>query len=301
MNYKVLVVDDDQLTHRILGDYLKLAGYQVLHAGNGIECLELLRECQPDLVLLDVYMPELDGFQTLDRIRREETFSGIPILFLTGIDLPNLKVKGLEMGADDYITKPFNPGEILARVKIAIRRSQRFKRNNAFMSGDLATVSLAELLQTMEIGKRSCTITLPDIPARILLDHGVITRVEQGRFTGEEAMKRAIFLECGRFEVTTDNAEGELRDQTLPTTSLLISCLTYMDELKRMLGSDTKADCYIDALAESALSRGDLAKMLPIRLKNLICLLDGDLKRNCEAVLQGIDEGTVLTSGSAMA
>ncbi len=301
MYYKVLIVDDDNLTHKILGDYLKLSGYKVLHASNGIEGLEMIRRHHPDLVLLDVYMPELDGFQTLDQVRKDEKLAGIPVLLLTGIDLPNLKVKGLEMGADDYITKPFNPAEVLARVKISIRKSHRFNRNNAFMSGDLSTVSLAELLQTMEIGKRSCTVTLPDIPARIWLDQGVVTRVEQGRFTGEEAMKRAMFLECGRFEVTTDEALEAHRHQPLQTTNLLLNSLACLDELKQLLGPEVKADCYVDSLVESALSRGDLARMLPLRLKNLICMLDGDLKRNCEAILQGIADGTVLTSGNAMA
>lgn len=300
MNYKVLIVDDDALTHAILGDYLKLSGYQVLNARNGIEGLNIIRSRQPDLVLLDVQMPELDGFQTLALIRKDENLADIPILLLTSHDRHNIKVKCLEMGADDYITKPFNPGEILARIKVALRHSQRYHRNNAFMSGDLATVSLAELLQTMELGKRSCTITLPDIPARIWLEQGIVTRVEQGRFTGEEAMKRTMFLESGRFEVTTDPLPLEQGYHPMATSSLVLNCLTYLDELTHLMGP-VSADSYIDSLLEGTIPHRDIREMLPLRLKNLLCLLDGDLKRNCETVLQGIASGTVLTSSDAMA
>ena len=252
MNYTVLIVDDDETTHEVLGEYLILSGYRVLNAYNGLEGLALLREQLPDIALLDVQMPELDGFQTLEQVRRDRKLADIPILLLTSLDRHNLKVKGLEMGADDYITKPFNRAEILARVKVALRRSRRFNRNNAAMSGDLTAIGLAELLQTMELGKRNCTIALPGIPARIFMDQGAVIRAEQGRFNGQAAIQRILFLERGWFEVTLDDLPSDLTGEPMGVTGLLLDTLTYLDELTRILGPLLDNTCLVNSMQEKA-------------------------------------------------
>ena len=99
---------------------LELEGHQVIEAHNGLEALEAVRTRLPDAVLLDVMMPELDGFETLRMLRE---FSNIPVIMLTAKGEENDKVYGLELGADDYITKPFGPRELSSRIKAVLRRA----------------------------------------------------------------------------------------------------------------------------------------------------------------------------------
>jgi two-component system KDP operon response regulator KdpE len=117
----VLVVDDEAPIQRFVRAELEAQGYQVLTAGGGAEALERVEDDRPDLVLLDVMMPEMDGFETLRRLRER---SPVPVIMLTarGGDLD--KVRGLRSGADDYVTKPFNPEELTARISAVLRRGQ---------------------------------------------------------------------------------------------------------------------------------------------------------------------------------
>ena len=117
----VFVVDDEAPIQRFVRAELEAQGYRVLTAGSGPEALERIEEDRPDLVVLDVMMPGMDGFETLRRLREH---SSVPVIMLTarGGDLD--KVRGLQAGADDYITKPFNPEELTARIAAVLRRSQ---------------------------------------------------------------------------------------------------------------------------------------------------------------------------------
>lgn len=115
----ILVVDDDANIARIIVRNLLLEGYQTLEARNGQEALECVRTTEPDLILLDVEMPLLDGFETLRRLRKA---SDIPVIMLTVRAEDADKIRGLELGADDYLTKPFNREELHLRVKAVLRR-----------------------------------------------------------------------------------------------------------------------------------------------------------------------------------
>lgn len=116
---RILVVDDEARMIGFIRMNLELEGFQVLEASNGLEALEIIRTSLPDLVILDVMMPELDGFETL-RILRE--FSNIPVIMLTAKGEEDDRVYGLELGADDYIAKPFSPRELSSRVRAVLRR-----------------------------------------------------------------------------------------------------------------------------------------------------------------------------------
>lgn len=117
----ILIVDDEARMRRFIQMNLSLEGYRVAEASNGLEALDKVRTDLPDLLLLDVMMPELDGFETLRYIR--ET-SSVPVIMITVRDDESDKVKGLELGADDYVTKPFSPRELASRIKAVLRRVQ---------------------------------------------------------------------------------------------------------------------------------------------------------------------------------
>ena len=123
----VLVVDDDPDVARFVEVNLRSAGYDVSVASNGEEALERAVELRPDLVLLDVMMPKLDGFEVAQRLRRDPRTSSSSIIMLTAKALSSDKVLGLSSGADDYIIKPFDPVELLARVKGTLRRAREMR------------------------------------------------------------------------------------------------------------------------------------------------------------------------------
>ena len=120
MEQTVLVVDDEQNIVNIIAFNLKKEGYEVLTAGDGEEAVEIVEKHQPDLILLDIMMPKMDGYEACRKIREKYN---IPIIMLTARAEELDKVLGLEMGADDYVTKPFGTRELIARVKANLRRS----------------------------------------------------------------------------------------------------------------------------------------------------------------------------------
>ncbi len=127
MKEKILVVDDEENIVEFLKTTLSKEGYDVIEAYSGEEAIEKVSSLSPDLVLLDVMLPGIDGFEVAKRLRQ---FSDVPIIMLTARDEDMDKIIGLEMGADDYVVKPFNPKELIARIKSIFRRvksSSKFK------------------------------------------------------------------------------------------------------------------------------------------------------------------------------
>src|SRR5919205_4232824 len=136
----ILVVDDDQRMRRLLRLNLEKDGYHVTSVEDGPAGLELAELEPPDLILLDVMMPQMDGFTFLQRLRE---FSDVPVILLTAKGEERDKVQGLDLGADDYLTKPFGPAELLARVRAALRRSRPGEEPPATIAvGDL-TINVA--------------------------------------------------------------------------------------------------------------------------------------------------------------
>ncbi len=128
MTEKILVADDEANIIKLLRLYLREAGYEVVAAHDGREALERFRAESPDLVVLDLMMPYLNGFDVCTEIRKD---SDVPVIILTARSDDVDKIVGLEMGADDYITKPFNPREVVARVKANLRRRDWDKTSSA--------------------------------------------------------------------------------------------------------------------------------------------------------------------------
>jgi two-component system alkaline phosphatase synthesis response regulator PhoP len=121
---RILVVDDDKEIVRLVRSYLEKAGYSVLVAYDGETALHSLRREKPDLLVLDLMLPDRDGWDITRLIRNDDHLAAMPIIMLTARVEDSDKIVGLEIGADDYITKPFNPREVVARVRALLRRSQ---------------------------------------------------------------------------------------------------------------------------------------------------------------------------------
>jgi len=132
---KVLVVDDDIKTVELVRLYLDRDGYQVLTAYDGVEALRLARESYPDLIVLDLMLPDIDGLEVCRTLRHE---SDVPIIMLTARTTDQDKLTGLDLGADDYVTKPFSPKELAARVRAVLRRLPGERGPEEIKSGELS-------------------------------------------------------------------------------------------------------------------------------------------------------------------
>jgi two-component system alkaline phosphatase synthesis response regulator PhoP len=137
---KILVIDDEANIVRLVRDYLEQAGYRVLTASNAETGLHVLRRETPDLLVLDLGLPDRDGWDLTRQIRADRQLANLPIIMLTARVEESDRIVGLELGADDYITKPFNPREVVARVRAVLRRT------NAGMMTFSRRISVADLI-----------------------------------------------------------------------------------------------------------------------------------------------------------
>jgi len=137
--FRILVVDDEERVLNFLRSKLTASGYEVLTASNGLEGLEQTQAQEPDLIVLDLAMPKMDGFEALKELR---SFSAVPVIILSARDANADKIRGLVQGADDYLPKPFNPDELVARIEAVRRRLEPAERRRILGSLSLGDVSI---------------------------------------------------------------------------------------------------------------------------------------------------------------
>lgn len=160
MNNKILVIDDDLAINELIKVNLELAGYKVFQAFDGIKGFALAKQELPSLVVLDVMMPEVDGFTVAQRIRKNSETAEVPILMLTALSQINDKVKGFDIGVDDYLVKPFEMEELLVRVRALLKRTAQIPTSAA--TRDLLSLGEITLLPeaySVEIGGKRAKLT----------------------------------------------------------------------------------------------------------------------------------------------
>lgn len=192
---RVLVVDDEQAIRELVGMGLRYHGYDVTTVANGRDALEAVRTARPDLVVLDVMLPDLEGFEVGRRIRRlDPAGAPLPVIFLTARDTTDDKVEGLRLGGDDYVTKPFSVEELLARVEAVLRRTGA--------GGDGSRLTFADLTldeDTREVwrGGQPVELTATEFrllhyllsnPRRVLSRRQILERVWDYTFEGNASV-----------------------------------------------------------------------------------------------------------------
>lgn len=160
----VLIVDDEEEMRLLVSMYLENAGFRSLEAEDGEEALALLSQHSVDAVLLDVMMPKQDGFAVCARIREQ---SDVPILFLTALGEEWDKVKGFKLGGDDYIVKPFSPGELIARLEAVLRRVRRGRENDGRLQ--FGALVIDEKGRTVIVGGEPVKLTLKEFELLLFL------------------------------------------------------------------------------------------------------------------------------------
>ena len=203
MGRKVLVVEDDAHVVRLARLYLEQDGHEVVSAGDGLSGLRLARESEPDLVVLDLMLPKLDGISVC-RILREE--SDVPIVMLTARAEVSHRLEGLDMGADDYVTKPFSPRELAARVRAVLRRTAREKAEAG--PSTLTCNGLEVSLLSRKVWVEGLEVAVTPTEFRIL----AMFMKEPGRtFTRDQIIDRVFGYDFDGFDRTIDVHISNLR------------------------------------------------------------------------------------------
>lgn len=185
---KLLVVDDDLSLLQLLSDYLTRAGYEVATAPDGSKALLMLKDDLPDLIVLDVKMPGLDGWQTLERIRE---VTRVPVIMLTALgDEPHV-LRGFALGADDYVAKPFSFAQLAARINAVLKRVQRVEKSTILRVGDLVVdIEAHRVRRGNQLIKLTPTefkllVALMEEPGRVLSPRQLVVRVWGPEYAGD--------------------------------------------------------------------------------------------------------------------
>lgn len=239
---QLLLVDADPASVRVLEVSLKKAGFSVTTAADGQDALAKLELSAPDLILTDTRLPRVDGYELVRRIKEMPALASLPVVFLTSQKSVEDKIRGLELGVEDYLTKPIFVRELIARVHLLLTRRthQRLSASSptsrrTTLSGNLADMGVVDLLQTFELGRKSGRAKLQDgeLEATIYFRDGKVVDAEHGRLKGEEAIYRCLIWTAGAFEVEFEPIEREEVILT-STQGLLMEGMRRVDEWGRL-------------------------------------------------------------------
>jgi two-component system alkaline phosphatase synthesis response regulator PhoP len=207
---RILIVDDDKEVVRLMRAYLEQAGYEVLVAYNGETAVHNLRREQPDLLLLDLMLPDRDGWDITRFVRSDPDLAHIPIIMLTARVEDTDKIIGLEIGADDYVTKPYNPREVVARVRARLRSPGAVQPLMLRVGGLEMDVERREV----QVDGRSVELT----PTEFNLLHVLLSRAGYV-LTRSELVTRGLGVEYEGLERTLDSHMRNLRHKIEPDSS----------------------------------------------------------------------------------
>jgi DNA-binding response OmpR family regulator/Tfp pilus assembly protein PilZ len=231
MDPRILVVDDDALILRIMKDTLSSLPADVLEADDGQKGLALAKAEQPDLIFLDTMMPNMDGFQVAEILKQDPATAAIPLIFVSALGTASHKVRGLDLGAEDYLSKPIDPEELKARVRSILRRVRRPAAApvapppvQATTVGQLHAMPLPTLVRWMELERRDARLILTrgEEEGRMVFRGGAIRQASQGARRGEAAVYQLLGWKEGTFnilpgveEVSAANLEVRMANEDL--------------------------------------------------------------------------------------
>jgi len=229
---RILVVDDEIDISTILTLALRRAGYEVTTAADGLEAIAEIHREAPDLILLDVMMPRADGLETLRRIREHGPSAHVPVIMLTARAALADKMHGFERGADDYVAKPFEPAEVLARVQVLLRRSADTRVVSPLLSvlGDWFTAErMAQLGRDLEAAREIQERLLPPVPARV-------AGFEAGAMLRSSTVVGGDFFDIIPMGDRIGVAVGDVSGKGIPAALLMVMVRTLLREIARSLG-----------------------------------------------------------------
>ena len=277
---QLLLVDADPRSVRVLEVSLKKAGYSVTTATDGADALSKIEFSVPDLILSDTRLPRLDGYELVRRLKEHAEFAQLPVVFLTSQKSIEDKIRGLELGVEDYLTKPIFVRELIARVNLLLARRTQEKMATSMptsrrtrLSGSLEDMGVVDLLQTFEVSRKSGIARINDgrREARVYFRDGKVVDAELGQLRGEEAVYRALIWIAGSFEVEFCPVANE---DIIPTSTqgLLMEGMRRVDEWGRLLEQLPSMKTIFEVEHEQLVER---LNEIPDELNGILRLFDG--------------------------
>ena len=279
---QLLLVDADARSLRVLEVSLKKAGFSVTTAQDGADALSKIELSPPDLILTDTRLPNLDGYALVRRLKENREWAGIPVVFLTSQKSIEDKIRGLELGVEDYLTKPIFVRELIARVNLLIARRTRegiaTKQQNQTggrtrFSGLVSDMGVVDLLQTFEVSRKSGIVHIryERHDAHIYFREGKVVDATLGRLMGEEAVYRALLWNEGSFEVEFCKVDNVDVIGT-STQGLLMEGMRRVDEWGRLLEALPALTTVFEVNADELVDR---LNEIPDELNGILRLFDG--------------------------
>ncbi|WP_437321264.1 response regulator [Sorangium sp. So ce385] len=278
---QLLLVDADPRSVRVLEVSLKKAGYSVTTATDGADALAKLEVSTPDLVLSDTRLPHVDGYALVRKMKEHADWASIPVVFLTSQRSIEDKIRGLELGVEDYLTKPIFVRELIARVTLLLARRTRegittrhfATTGRTRFSGSILDMNVVDLLQTFEVSRKSGIVHLShaDNEAQVYFREGKVVDATLGRLCGEEAVYRALLWNEGTFEVEFCKVDNPDVIET-STQGLLMEGMRRVDEWGRLLEALPSLATVFEVDSEELLER---LNEIPDELNGILRLFDG--------------------------
>lgn len=288
---QLLLVDADPRSVRVLEVSLRKSGFSVTTASDGVDAFSKIQFSAPDLILADTRLPRMDGFEFVKRLKENPELMNVPVVFLTSQRSIEDKIRGLELGVEDYLTKPIFVRELTARVHLLLaRRTQERMATTVTngprtrLSGSLEDMGLVDLLQTFEVSRKSGIARVREprgVEIVIYFRDGKVVDAELGRLRGEEAVYRALIWSVGTFEVQFKPINNE---DIIPTSTqgLLMEGMRRVDEWGRLLEQSPPLETVFEIDRDQLVER---LSEIPDELNGILRLLDGR-----RTLLQVIDE-----------
>lgn len=286
----LLIVDADQRSLKVLEVSLRKAGYSVTTSPDAPDALEMVELSKPDMILSDTRLPGMDGFELVRKLRENPETADIPLMFLSSDGSVESKVKGLELGVADYLTKPIYIKEIITRVNLELSRRQResFERRSVEtktrFSGSLADMGLVDLLQTIDISRKSGVLYLSSREKRgaVYFSDGALKHATLGRLRGDAAVYRFLVWNEGEFDLEFRPVRLDKTTVTMSTQGLLMEGMRRLDEWGRLLEQLPPLDSVFEVDDEQLAER--LAE-IPDEINDILRLFD---RKRC--LLEVVDE-----------
>jgi DNA-binding response OmpR family regulator len=288
---QLLLVDADPRSVRVLEVSLRKSGFSVTTASDGVDAFSKIQFSTPDLILADTRLPRMDGFEFVKRLKENTDLQGVPVVFLTSQRSIEDKIRGLELGVEDYLTKPIFVRELTARVNLLLARRTQERMATSIpggprtrLSGSLEDMGLVDLLQTFEVSRKSGIARVREprgVEIAIYFRDGKVVDAEMGRLRGEEAIYRALIWNAGTFAVQFQPVTNE---DIIPTSTqgLLMEGMRRVDEWGRLLEQSPPLETVFEIDRDQLVER---LSEIPDELNGILKLLDGH-----RTLLQVIDE-----------
>lgn len=277
----LLLVDGDAKSLRVMEVSLRKAGYSVTTAVNGTDALEKVNISPPDLIISDIKMPVMDGFEFCKKIKANSKAAAIPFIFLTNQKAIEDKIRGLELGVDDYLTKPIYIKEIITRVKILLQKYEREglqrRDQKAHFVGSLAEMGVVDLIQTIEIGRKTGVMFLTSTEGhskqgKIFFRNGKVIDAESGKLRGEQAVYRLLLWGSGDFEIDFQVSLVHPDNIALSSQGLLMEGMRRVDEWGRMFEQLPPLETIFEV---DYLELADRLSEIPDEVNGILRLFDG--------------------------